>query len=145
MGWHGGKGSKQRPTDRSKYDSNWDAIFNKKDEGQQAQLDVIPDRELTLDDLESKIIQWGYDKGILPNGIAEKQLEKTLEEVNELKDAVAEKNLDEIKDAIGDIVVTLVMQAAVQGTTLRECVEQAYDVISKRTGKMIDGLFVKDK
>lgn len=29
---HGGKGSKQRPTkDQNKFDSNWDAIFGKKD------------------------------------------------------------------------------------------------------------------
>ena len=29
--------------------------------------------------------------------------------------------------------------------TLRECVEHSYSVISKRTGKMIDGVFVKSK
>jgi len=28
--WHGGKGSKQRPTDREKYNDNYDAIFGKK-------------------------------------------------------------------------------------------------------------------
>jgi hypothetical protein len=31
-----------------------------------------------------------------------------------------------------------------QGLTLEECLESAYNVISKRTGKMIDGQFVKD-
>ena len=25
--WHGGKGSKQRPTDQQKYSDNWDRIF----------------------------------------------------------------------------------------------------------------------
>ena len=31
--WHGGKGSKQRPTkDQKKFDDNWDAIFGKKDQ-----------------------------------------------------------------------------------------------------------------
>ena len=29
---HGGKGSKQRPTDRKKYNDNWDAIFGKNKE-----------------------------------------------------------------------------------------------------------------
>jgi len=29
---HGGKGSKQRPTDRKKYNDNWDALFGKKKE-----------------------------------------------------------------------------------------------------------------
>ena len=29
--WHGGKGSKQRPTDVKKFNDNWDRIFGKKD------------------------------------------------------------------------------------------------------------------
>jgi hypothetical protein len=28
--WHGGKGSKQRPTDKKKFDDNYDRIFGKK-------------------------------------------------------------------------------------------------------------------
>jgi len=28
--WEGGKGSKQRPTDRKKFDDSWDRIFGKK-------------------------------------------------------------------------------------------------------------------
>jgi hypothetical protein len=28
--WHGGKGSKTRPTDKQAYDDNFDAIFGKK-------------------------------------------------------------------------------------------------------------------
>ena len=34
-GWHGGKGSKQRPTDKNKFDANWDAIFGKKEKDEQ--------------------------------------------------------------------------------------------------------------
>jgi len=29
--WHGGKGSKQRPTDHKKFEDNWDRIFGKKE------------------------------------------------------------------------------------------------------------------
>lgn len=32
--WHGGKGSSPRPVDKAKFDSNWDKIFGKKDNGQ---------------------------------------------------------------------------------------------------------------
>ena len=28
--WHGGKGAKQRPTDRKKYEENYERIFRKK-------------------------------------------------------------------------------------------------------------------
>jgi hypothetical protein len=31
-----------------------------------------------------------------------------------------------------------------QGLTIEECLQSAYDVISKRTGKMINGQFIKD-
>ena len=34
--------------------------------------------------------------------------------------------------------------ASYYGWTLQECLESAYDVISKRTGKMENGVFVKD-
>ena len=35
--WHGGKGSKQRPTDSKKYQDNWDAIFNSKNQKHEQQ------------------------------------------------------------------------------------------------------------
>lgn len=30
--WHGGKGSRPRPTDKKKFDENWDKIFGKNNE-----------------------------------------------------------------------------------------------------------------
>ena len=97
------------------------------------------------------IVQWGYDKGILnvytlsdlPNA-RQAQANKTLEEVTELFQAILKDNREEAMDAIGDIIVTLIMQAELWDTNIFECLEGAYDVISKRTGKMINGQFVKD-
>lgn len=100
---------------------------------------------MTLTELEDKIIAWGYDKGILPNPDPLAQLTKTFEEVDELSQAITDDDTKEIKDAIGDIFVTLVMQAQAWGVTVEDCVEQAYNVISKRTGKMVNGVFVKDE
>ena len=48
-------------------------------------------------------------------------------------------------DAIGDILVTLIMQAKLWNTNLYDCLNQAYEVISTRTGRMVDGIFVKDE
>ena len=45
---------------------------------------------------------------------------------------------------MGDIMVTLIIQAKMQGLSLEECLESAYNVITKRTGRMINGQFVKD-
>ena len=50
----------------------------------------------------------------------------------------------EIIDAIGDMVVVLTNLAHLEGFTIEEAIDSAYSVISKRTGKMINGTFVKD-
>jgi len=94
--------------------------------------------------LIADIEQWGLDKGILPNPAKTAQYLKTLEEVKELCDAIVSDNREEVIDAIGDIVVTLIMQTHAWDVTLEQCVQQAYDTISKRTGKMVNGQFVKD-
>ncbi len=95
-------------------------------------------------ELEVLIEEWAKEKGILEKATTMKQAEKTHEEVLELMSAIDEDNREEIKDAIGDIMVTLIIQAKMQGMTIEECLNAAYDVISKRTGKMINGQFVKD-
>ena len=97
--------------------------------------------------IENAIEAWGYSKGILgPNGFgtSEGQVLKTLEETNELICAIQDNNREEIIDAIGDIGVTLLMQCVIQGVTFTQCLEAAYEVISKRKGKMVDGVFVKN-
>ena len=97
--------------------------------------------------IENNIETWGYSKGILgANGFGtpEGQVLKTLEETNELIQAIQDNNREEIIDAIGDIGVTLLMQCVIQGVTFTQCLEAAYEVISKRKGKMVDGVFVKD-
>lgn len=97
--------------------------------------------------VENAVEQWGFEKGIIgPGGFgtAASQAKKTVEEVEELVNAVCADNKAEIIDAIGDIGVTLLMQCHIQGVTFTECLEAAYAVISKRTGKMVDGQFCKD-
>lgn len=167
-----------------------------------------------MNDLNEKILQWADDKGILKNGTPEGQLSKTLEELIETAQAVAlyelqedhfyfddedtAGTLEDVKDGIGDVYVTVCIHAEMSeheishhdvvdepitnklifeelgkhiitlatndqvgwhysiiarlldllasnhGLTLRECVEHSYNVIAKRTGEMIDGVFVKD-
>ena len=97
-----------------------------------------------MKELRKLVVEWAEQKGILENGTVEKQAFKTLEECGELVLAVGQKNIHEIKDAIGDILVTLIIQAEMQNVSLEDCLQQAYDVISKRKGKMINGTFVKN-
>jgi len=95
--------------------------------------------------LEAKIEEWAEDKGILSKATPTTQALKTLEECNELMDAIDKEDRDETIDALGDILVTLIIQAKMQNVDLLNCLQSAYNVISKRTGVMKNGMFVKDK
>ena len=94
--------------------------------------------------LEKQVEQWAKDKGILDKATPIAQALKTLEETTELLTAINNNDRAEIIDAIGDIVVTLIIQCKMQELTLEECLQSAYNVISKRKGKMINGQFVKE-
>ena len=94
--------------------------------------------------LENLVIEWAKNKGILEKATTAAQANKTMEECQELIDAVQDDNRDEIADALGDILVTIIIQAKMQNMSLLECLEGAYNVIAKRTGKMVNGQFVKD-
>ena len=98
----------------------------------------------TYQELELLIIQWAKEKQIMSKGHPLAQCYKTLEEVEELKDAINNKDKAEVKDALGDILVTIIIQAEMQGLELEDCLLTAYNVISKRKGKMINGQFVKE-
>jgi NTP pyrophosphatase (non-canonical NTP hydrolase) len=94
--------------------------------------------------LESLVIEWAANKGILEKATTAAQANKTMEECQELIDAIQDDNREEISDALGDILVTIIIQAKMQNMSLVECLEGAYNIIAKRTGKMVDGQFVKD-
>jgi NTP pyrophosphatase (non-canonical NTP hydrolase) len=98
----------------------------------------------SYNELEALVITWAHQKGILDNGTPRAQAGKTVEEVQELIAAIDVNNKAEIEDALGDILVTIIIQAEMQGLELVKCLESAYNVIAKRTGKMVDGQFVKD-
>jgi NTP pyrophosphatase (non-canonical NTP hydrolase) len=97
-----------------------------------------------IESLEANVLQWAQDRGIFAKATPVSQWDKTHEEVMELFTGIVAKDLDEIEDAIGDIVVTLIIQAHMHGLTLGQCLASAYDQIKNRTGKMINGVFVKD-
>lgn len=160
-----------------------------------------------MEELRLKVIDWAKDRGIMEKATPLSQCTKVMEECLEL--VVADLNNDEaeIKDAVGDILVTLFIEAELLGieyakiqdriyayesrveyipseilgeslilftliqkestedlydiiaytivTLLSyckcndlnpiECLQGAYDVISKRKGKMVNGVFVKDE
>jgi len=101
---------------------------------------------MILEELVAKVEAWGKDRKITVNGRPMTQGIKTLEECHELLDAINKNDVHEVRDAIGDIVVTLIMQCGLQGFTLDECLYQAYSEIKDRKGELNKvGDFIKEK
>jgi NTP pyrophosphatase (non-canonical NTP hydrolase) len=125
---------------------------------------------MNYEQLSALVIKWGEDKGIFAKSTPLRQLDKTQEELNETKEALEklasltnqeilddvllsddfgnisleEDALAEAKDGIGDMLVTIILLAKMVNMDSVDCLEAAYDIIKKRTGKMVDGQFVKD-
>lgn len=96
-------------------------------------------------ELEMKTIQWGEARGIVQNSTPAGQWKKTVEEVRELEEAIAAGDLAAMKDAYGDILVTLIMGCACADVDLVSCLELAYNEIKDRKGYLnADGVFVKE-
>ena len=92
-----------------------------------------------------KIRDWAGERGLYTKGDKKTQFCKLMEEAGELGRAVLKDDQPEFIDAIGDMVVVLTNMAHLGGTTIEKCIDEAYKVISKRTGKMVNGTFVKDE
>lgn len=109
-------------------------------------------------ELIQNVIQWANDRNIIQGSTAIKQLDKTSEEFNELQRALSlydfarksglfspELAAHEVRDAYGDILVTLIIASAMDEIDLEDCLAQAYEVIRHRKGRMINGKFVKEE
>lgn len=97
------------------------------------------------DELISAICSWGSDHGI---DNPDKQTTKLMEEVGELANEVSRSHYDtpEIRDALGDIGVVLIILADILGYDfIDQCLLPAYNVIKERTGKTVNGSFIKDE
>jgi hypothetical protein len=136
---------------------------------------MLARQSMKYEELEKLVLDWGKNKGILDSSTPLRQLEKTQEELDETKAAVikfmqsvdqtllngedeetAIKNaLEEVIDGIGDMYVTIILFTALASQLTKiylnkeidsvECLQAAYDEIKGRTGKMVNGLFVKDQ
>ena len=91
------------------------------------------------------IRDWARTRGLYDKGDTMTQYVKLQEEAGELAKALLKDDQPEVIDAIGDMVVVLTNLAHQRGVHIETCVAEAYKVISKRTGKMINGTFVKDE
>mgnify|MGYP003131662579 FL=1 len=110
-------------------------------------LDTLLDYAEGIERVEifNQIRYWAKSRGLFDKGDAKTQYIKLQEEAGELAKALLKDDEEEVIDAIGDMVVVLTNLAHIKGVSIERCIACAYDVINKRTGKMINGTFVKDE
>ena len=95
-------------------------------------------------DVFNRIRIWADERGLYDKGDAKTQYLKLMEEAGELGRALLKDDIEQQIDAIGDMVVVLTNLSELIDVPIEECIESAYEVISQRTGKMVNGTFVKD-
>ena len=99
---------------------------------------------LNFEKLHEFIIQWAEDRKIISPKNVSKQFMKVTEELGELAEGINKDNQGQIKDSLGDILVTLIILSKDLDVDLLDCLKGAYDVIKDRTGKTVNGVFVKE-
>lgn len=96
-------------------------------------------------DMELEVIRWAEARMIVPRSTPMAQAIKTLEEVKELLEAIHKGDYGEMVDAYGDVLVTLIIGAALADVDLVRCLEAAYGQIKDRKGTLgPDGIFRKE-
>ena len=104
-------------------------------------VDYVESQQSIFDSIRN----WAKVRGIYENGDARTQYIKLQEEAGELAKAMLKDDQAEFVDAIGDMVVVLTNLAEQRNVKIETCIASAYNQISNRTGKMINGTFVKDE
>ena len=128
------------------YQAYYDTISNRAKSNGNWRYDGVIDPVIANEATRfQKIRDWAGERGLYTKGDTKTQFCKLMEEAGELGRAVLKNDNAEFVDAIGDMVVVLTNMAHLGGTTIEECIDTAYKVISKRTGKMVNGTFVKDE
>ena len=87
---------------------------------------------------------WAKSRNIASESNKLQQLAKTMEELGELASAVLKNNKEGIVDAVGDVQVCLIILCLQLGLDYNECLNSAYQEIKNRTGKTVNGTFIKD-
>lgn len=107
--------------------------------------------------LQVDVLRWAKDKDLLYTRNIGVQFMKFIEEVFEFKREMDIRNyrksyevpkdiiFRDIKLEMGDIFITLIILCEQIGIDPVKCLSMAYEKISKRKGKTINGCFIKEE
>ena len=108
-------------------------------------LSYLKGNPMNFEELQELVIDWAYERNIIDVKKTPKQFMKVTEELGELAEGINKGNQGQIKDSLGDILVTLIILSKDLDVDLLDCLRGAYDVIKDRTGKTVNGVFVKEE
>lgn len=95
--------------------------------------------------MKEKILNWAKERNLLNPLNKQKQFIKLIEEIGELAQGIAKNDIVQIIDSIGDVQVVLIILSALYDLDNEKCLESAYEIIKNRTGKTVNGIFIKDE
>lgn len=93
------------------------------------------------------IRDWATARNLYEQGDCNTQFVKLSEEVGEIARNLLKSDLGEVRDGIGDAVVVLTNFAELVSIkfgvkfTIEDCINDAYNVIKDRKGRMVNGTF----
>ena len=96
-----------------------------------------------MENLIDKIIKWHKDRNLIEGSTDKDQVLKLQQELGELSDSVCKQK--DVRDDLGDMMVIMLNIMKRNDVTMEECLETAYNDIKDRKGKMVDGVFIKEK
>ena len=99
---------------------------------------------MRMDELTAKVLGWANDRNLIIGSTVDKQFVKLVEEVGELAAGLARGKSEVIDDALGDIMVIAIIMCAQRGSTPANILEDVWNIIKDRKGKMVDGVFIKE-
>ena len=97
-----------------------------------------------FDQLRNDVLVWANQKNLLKPENHKNQALKMVSEIGELCDAIVKNDRPEVIDSLGDSLVTIIILAEQLDLNPTKCLQSAYDEIKNRTGKTVDGTFIKD-
>ncbi|WP_277220702.1 MazG-like family protein [Peptoniphilus vaginalis] len=108
-----------------------------------------------FEEFTRQVLNWAKDKDLLHEENADKQFMKFVEEVFEFKtemdnvlsytDPYVDEVVERMELEMGDIFVTLIILCSQLNLDPVSCLARAYEKIKDRTGKTINGQFIKSE
>ena len=102
------------------------------------------DNRQSYETLARKIINRFTEIGIVKPENAKTQFMKVTEELGELAEGINKDKPEQVKDSLGDVLVTLILLAEDLNLNLLDCLNSAWNEIKDRKGQVKNGSFVKE-